>query len=67
MTNLAIILGRTCRGRKAETMARWAHDKAHSRQDAEFELIDVAGFDLPLLDEELPPATGQLRTLHVKA
>jgi hypothetical protein len=40
-------------------VARWVHDIASSRQDAEFEQVDIADFDLPLLDEELPPAMGQ--------
>jgi hypothetical protein len=31
------------------------------RKDAEFELVDVAEYSLPLLDEGIPPNVGQSR------
>ena len=55
MLNVAIIVGSTRPGRKADTVARWVHDIAARRGDAAFEIVDIADFDLPLLDEAFPP------------
>ena len=33
---------------------------------ATFELVDVADFDLPLMDEPLPPSLGQYTKYHSK-
>ncbi len=51
MIKIGIIIGSTRPGRKAEVVARWAYDIARKRKDAEFELVDIADFNLPLLDE----------------
>lgn len=58
MTRIAIIAGSTRPGRKAEAVARWVHDRAHRRVDATFEIVDLADFDLPMLDEHLPAMSG---------
>lgn len=44
MLKLAIIIGTTRPGRIGESVARWAHDLARNRRDAEFELVDIADF-----------------------
>ena len=67
MTKIAIIVGSTRPGRKAEAVARWVHELAKKRTDAEFELVDIAEFDLPLLDEPVPPSMGQSSKPHTKA
>lgn len=67
MLNVAIIIGSTRPGRKADTVARWVHGIAAKRQDASFEIVDIADFDLPLLDEALPPSMGQYTQPHTKA
>jgi len=67
MLNVAIIIGSTRPGRKAETVARWVHDIAARRSDASFEVVDIAAFDLPLLDEALPPSMGQYAHPHTRA
>src|SRR5450756_815626 len=59
MIKVAIVVGSTRPGRKAEAVARWVHGIATKRSDAEFEVVDIKGFDLPLLDEAMPPAMGQ--------
>ena len=56
MLRIAIILGSTRPGRKTEPVARWVFDHARQRGDAEYELVDIAEFDLPLLDEPGPPS-----------
>ncbi len=67
MLNVAIIVGSTRPGRKAEAIARWVYDIAARRSDASFEVVDIADFDLPLLDEALPPIMGQYELPHTKA
>ena len=67
MIKLAIIIGSTRPGRKAEAVARWVHEIARKRTDAEFEIVDIKDFDLPLLDEPTPPSMGQYIHPHTKA
>jgi NAD(P)H-dependent FMN reductase len=51
MTRIAIIVGSTRPGRRSESVARWVHDIARLRPDAEFEIVDLAEYELPHLDE----------------
>ena len=39
---------------------------AQRRGDAEYELVDIKDFELPLLDEPMPPAMGQYSLPHTK-
>jgi len=59
MLRVAIIVGSTRPGRKGEAVARWVYEIAGSRSDAEFELVDIKDYDLPLLDEPLSATFGQ--------
>src|SRR6266481_5020516 len=65
--NIAIILGSTQPGRNGEAVAKWVHEIAKKRTDAEFELVDIKDFNLPLLDEPMPPIMGQYSKPHTKA
>ena len=67
MLKLAIIIGSTRPGRVGAAVARWVHDLAQKRRDAEFELVDIQDFDLPLLDEPVPPSQGRYSKPHTKA
>jgi len=67
MLKVAIIVGSTRPGRKADTVATWVFDIAARRADASFEIVDIADFDLPLLDEALPPSMGQYAQPHTRA
>jgi NAD(P)H-dependent FMN reductase len=67
MIKVAIIVGSTRPGRKAEAVARWVFELAQKRTDAEFELVDLLDFNLPLLDEPVPPSRGQYSQPHTKA
>ena len=67
MIKVAIIVGSTRPGRNAEAVARWVHEIARQRDDAEYELVDIAAFNLPLLDEPVPPSMGQYSKPHTKA
>jgi NAD(P)H-dependent FMN reductase len=66
MTKVAIILGSTRPGRNGEAVARWVYDVASKRDDAEFELVDIATYNLPHLDEAAPPSLGQYAYQHTK-
>ena len=63
---LAIILGSTRPGRVGEGVAQWVHAMASRRSDAQYELVDIKDFDLPLLDEPVPPSRGQYSKDHTK-
>jgi NAD(P)H-dependent FMN reductase len=66
MLKLAVIIGSTRPGRVGESVARWVHEIARKRQDAETELLDIRDFGLPLLDEPVPPSQGQYSKEHTK-
>jgi NADPH-dependent FMN reductase len=63
----AIIIGSTRPGRNGEAVAKWVYEIAKKRTDAEFELVDIKDFNLPLLDEPVPPSMGQYSKPHTKA
>ena len=67
MLKVAIIIGSTRPGRKAEDVARWVHGIAARKGDAAFKIVDIAAFDLPLLDEAYPPSMGQYAQPHTHA
>jgi len=50
------VIGSTRPGRKAEAVAHWVYDLAKKRCDAELEIVDIKDFNLPLLDEAMPPS-----------
>lgn len=64
---IAIIVGSTRPGRKAETVAGWVHDLASKRDDLTVDLVDIAEYALPPLDEPVPPSMGEYRREHTKA
>jgi NAD(P)H-dependent FMN reductase len=66
MLKLAIIIGSTRPGRIGESVARWVYELAQQRDDAEFELVDIRDFNLPLLDEPVPPSQGKYSKEHTK-
>ena len=67
MLKVAIILGSSRPGRKGEQVARWVYEIARKRSDAEFELVDIKDFNLPHLDEPMPPSLGQYAQPHTIA
>src|SRR5687768_12223408 len=68
MLKIAIIMGSTRPNRNSEAVAKWAFDIAKKRPSTEatFELIDLRDFNLPLLDEPVPPSMGQYSKEHTK-
>src|SRR5262245_62057234 len=66
MLKIAIIVGSTRPGRKADAVAQWFYEIARNRTDAEFEIVDVRDYNLPLLDEPIPPSRGQYNNPHTR-
>ena len=67
MLNVAVIIGSTRPGRNGEAVARWAFEIARKRDDASYELVDIAAYNLPHLDEAAPPAMNQYSKPHTHA
>lgn len=66
MLRLAIIIGSTRPGRVGKAVAQWVFGIAEQRSDAQFELVDIEDFHLPLLDEPVPPSQGKYSKEHTK-
>lgn len=60
-----MVLGSTRPGRNGKAVADWVVEQAADR-DATYELVDLADFELPLLDEPYPAARGNYQNDHTK-
>lgn len=67
MTKIAIITGSTRPGRVNHQVAQWVQAEASLRSDAEFEIVDIADYNLPLLDEAYPAAFQNYQNVHTLA
>jgi len=67
MLKIGIIIGSTRPGRNAEQVAKWVYELASKRNDAEYELVDLKDYNLPLLDEPYPASLGRYMNAHTKA
>ena len=63
---VAIIIGSTRPNRNSEAVSKWIYEIAKRRSDVDFELIDILDYNLPLLDEHIPPSMGQYSKEHTK-
>ena len=64
---LKIIIGSTRPGRVGPTVATWVADTAKAHGGFDAELVDLAEFNLPLLDEPNHPAMQDYQHDHTKA
>ena len=64
---IGIILGSTRPNRIGAQVAAWVLHHAAGRGDAEFELVDLADYNLPHLDEPVPPSMNQYSRPHTIA
>lgn len=55
---IGIVLGSTREGRVSPQVGKWVKELADKRGDAEYEIIDIADFKLPLLGEAGGDASG---------
>lgn len=66
MLKVGIILGSTRPNRNGEAVAKWVHQQVQGRNDATYELVDIKDYNLPLLDEPIPPSQGKYSQPHTK-
>ena len=66
MLRIAIVIGTTRPGRNGEAVGKWTYEAARQRDDAHYELVDLAEWDLPMLDEPIPPSQGKYQNEHTK-
>jgi NAD(P)H-dependent FMN reductase len=66
MLNIGIILGSTRPNRNGEAVAKWVLEQVKGRTDARYELVDIRDYELPLLDEPIPPSQGKYSQPHTK-
>ena len=66
MLNVGIILGSTRPNRNGEAVAKWVYDQVKDRREANYQLIDIRDYNLPLLDEPIPPSLGTYSQPHTK-
>ena len=66
MLRIGIITGSTRPNRKSLDVAQWVLETATKRDDAEYELVDIRDFELPLFDEPAPPIMGNYQQPHTK-
>ncbi len=66
MVKIGIIIGSTRPGRVGEAVAKWVYEQSNARRDAEFELVDIRDYDLPLLDEPKLAVTQEYSKDHTK-
>jgi NAD(P)H-dependent FMN reductase len=65
MIKIAIITGSTRPGRRGESVAHWVERLANEHTaEAKFELVDLADYGLPLLDELVPALFGEYQHAH---
>lgn len=55
---IGIVIGSIRHGRKGESVARWVAERAQQRDDARFETVDLAAFDVPLLTSATVPGAA---------
>jgi len=66
MLKIAIITGSTRPGRNNAAVSKWVYKIATERTDAEFELVDIADYNLSLFDEPVSPMFGHYSHEHTK-
>jgi NAD(P)H-dependent FMN reductase len=66
MPHIQIIVGSTRPGRIGLPIAQWLMGLAAGRTDATYELVDIADFALPVMDEPRHPRLGQYEHEHTR-
>lgn len=56
MLKIGIILGSVREGRNGEAVANWIYDFAKNRDDADYEIVDLIDYPLPLLGAKVDEA-----------
>ena len=64
---IGIILGSTRPGRNGAQVAEWVVEQAGKRDGVVYELVDIADYNLPHLDEAIPASQGVYANEHTRA
>jgi NAD(P)H-dependent FMN reductase len=64
---IGIIIGSTRPTRIGDQVGAWVKEHAERLSDSQFEIIDLAEINLPLLDEPMSASMGQYQHAHTKA
>ena len=67
MTKIAIVTGSIRPGRQSLNVATWVKSLADRRDDAQFDIVDIADFNLPLWQEATPPSWGAAQSAEGQA
>ena len=67
LSSIAIIIGSTRPNRIGRQVAEWVKSVLPASDELSFELIDLADWNLPLLDEPVMAARGSYANEHTKA
>ena len=66
MLKIAVVTGSTRPGRNNAAVAQWVLEQAQSLGGADYALVDIADYALPLLDEAMPALMQQYQNPHTK-
>lgn len=66
MTKIQVITGTTRPGALNPQVAQWIANVAAQRDDLEVELVDIADYNLPVLDEPISASQGKYQHDHTK-
>lgn len=66
MLNIQIIVGSTRPGRLAKNISNWLMSQIDDYKDVKFEIVDIADYSLPLLDEPIPAGSKQYSQEHTR-
>lgn len=68
MLKIGIITGTSRPNRRGEAVTKWILDLAKARPagDVQYELVDISEYNLPNLDEALPPSMQKYEHEHTK-
>ena len=64
---LAIVVGSTREGRQTLKQAKWVLKTAKQNEDTEAELVDLANYPMPFMDEPISPRYNQNRQIDPRA
>jgi len=64
---IGVIIGSTRPGRVGDQVAKWVAEHANRLGDAQYEVVDIADAELPLLDEAVPASAGRYEHDHTRA
>src|ERR1035437_2505641 len=65
--NIQIIIGSTRPGRIGPQIAEWMVENLPKHPETEYEIVDIAGWKLPLFNEPVHPSLNQYEHAHTKA